>query len=159
MPLNINFQQIFLNLFNFVILGGGLYLLLYKPVVDFMNKREQYFSNLEKETQQALEQAKEKEAQYNEKLNQFNDEMAIKKVEAIKECEKLVDARIQSAKEEASHILEDAHIKAKMHHDKMVEQAKEEITDLALDTAKKMMTDQDIYSQFVQACNQGDLDE
>ena len=151
MPLNINFQQIFLHLFNFVILGGGLYLLLYKPVVDFMNKREQYFSNLEKETQQALEQAKEKEAQYNEKLNQFNDEMAIKKVEAIKECEKLVDARIQSAKEEASHILEDAHIKAKMHHDKMVEQAKEEITDLALDTAKKMMTDQDIYSQFVQA--------
>lgn len=159
MPLNINFQQIFLHLFNFVILGGGLYLLLYKPVVDFMNKREQYFSNLEKETQQALVQAKEKEAQYNEKLNQFNDEMAIKKVEAIKECEKLVDARIQSAKEEASHILEDAHIKAKMHHDKMVEQAKEEITDLALDTAKKMMTDQDIYSQFVQACNQGDLDE
>lgn len=159
MPLNINFQQIFLHLFNFVILGGGLYLLLYKPVVDFMNKREQYFSNLEKETQQVLEQAKEKEAQYNEKLNQFNDEMAIKKVEAIKECEKLVDARIQSAKEEASHILEDAHIKAKMHHDKMVEQAKEEITDLALDTAKKMMTDQDIYSQFVQACNQGDLDE
>lgn len=159
MPLNINFQQIFLHLFNFVILGGGLYLLLYKPVVDFMNKREQYFSNLEKETQQALEQAKEKEAQYNEKLNQFNDEMAIKKVEAIKECEKLVDARIQSAKEEASHILEDAHIKAKMHHDKMVEQAKEEITDLALDTAKKMITDQDIYSQFVQACNQGDLDE
>lgn len=159
MPLNINFQQIFLHLFNFVILGGGLYLLLYKPVVDFMNKREQYFSNLEKEIQQALEQAKEKEAQYNEKLNQFNDEMAIKKVEAIKECEKLVDARIQSAKEEASHILEDAHIKAKMHHDKMVEQAKEEITDLALDTAKKMMTDQDIYSQFVQACNQGDLDE
>ena len=159
MPLNINFQQIFLHLFNFVILGGGLYLLLYKPVVDFMNKREQYFSNLEKETQQALEQAKEKEAQYNEKLNQFNDEMAIKKVEAIKECEKLVDARIQSAKEEASHILEDAHIKAKMHHDKMVEQAKEEITDLALDTAKKMMTDQDIYSQFVQACNQGDLYE
>lgn len=159
MPLNINFQQIFLHLFNFVILGGGLYLLLYKPVVDFMNKREQYFSNLEKETQQALEQAKEKEAQYNEKLNQFNDEMAIKKVEAIKECEKLVDARIQSAKEEASHILEDAHIKAKMNHDKMVEQAKEEITDLALDTAKKMMTDQDIYSQFVQACNQGDLDE
>ena len=159
MPLNINFQQIFLHLFNFVILGGGLYLLLYKPVVDFMNKREQYFSNLEKETQQALEQAKEKEAQYNEKLNQYNDEMAIKKVEAIKECEKLVDARIQSAKEEASHILEDAHIKAKMHHDKMVEQAKEEITDLALDTAKKMMTDQDIYSQFVQACNQGDLDE
>ena len=33
MPLNINFQQIFLHLFNFVILGGGLYLLLYSQLL------------------------------------------------------------------------------------------------------------------------------
>ena len=31
-PLNIDFQQILLHLLNFAILGGGLYLLLYKPV-------------------------------------------------------------------------------------------------------------------------------
>ena len=29
MPLNIDFQQVLLHLFNFVILGGGLYFLLW----------------------------------------------------------------------------------------------------------------------------------
>lgn len=31
-PLNIDWQQILLHLFNFAILVGGLYLLLYNPV-------------------------------------------------------------------------------------------------------------------------------
>ena len=39
-PLNIDWQQILLHLFNFIILAGGLYLLLYKPVKNFMEKRE-----------------------------------------------------------------------------------------------------------------------
>ena len=36
MPLNINFQQILLHMFNFVILAFGLYMLLYKPVTTAM---------------------------------------------------------------------------------------------------------------------------
>ena len=39
-PLNIDWQQILLHLFNFAILAGGLYLLLYKPVKQFMEQRE-----------------------------------------------------------------------------------------------------------------------
>ena len=39
LPLNIDFQQILLHLLNFVILAGGLYLLLYKPVNKFIKKR------------------------------------------------------------------------------------------------------------------------
>ncbi len=34
-PLNIDWQQILLHIFNLLILVGGLYLLLYKPVKDF----------------------------------------------------------------------------------------------------------------------------
>ena len=51
MPLNINFQQILLHMFNFVILAFGLYMLLYKPVVAFMKKREDHFADLEKQAQ------------------------------------------------------------------------------------------------------------
>ena len=40
-PLNIDWQQILLHFFNFSILVGGLYLLLFKPVKRFMEKREQ----------------------------------------------------------------------------------------------------------------------
>ena len=39
-PLNIDWQQILLHFFNFSILVGGLYLLLFKPVKRFMEKRE-----------------------------------------------------------------------------------------------------------------------
>ena len=39
-PLNIDWQQILLHLLNFVILAGGLYLLLYKPVQTFMETRQ-----------------------------------------------------------------------------------------------------------------------
>ena len=42
-PLNIDWQQILLHLLNFVILAGGLYLLLYKPVKTFVEKRQLYY--------------------------------------------------------------------------------------------------------------------
>ena len=35
-PLNIDWQQILLHFFNFSILVGGLYLLLFKPVKSFI---------------------------------------------------------------------------------------------------------------------------
>ena len=65
MPLNINFQQILLHMFNFVILAFGLYMLLYKPVVAFMKKREDHFADLEKQAQEAKSQAEATLAEYN----------------------------------------------------------------------------------------------
>ena len=54
-PLNIDWQQILLHLFNFSILLAGLYLLLYKPVKDFMDKRTAYYKQLDDETKEKLE--------------------------------------------------------------------------------------------------------
>lgn len=46
-PLNIDWQQILLHLLNFVILAGGLYFLLYKPVKQFMAKREEHYRSVD----------------------------------------------------------------------------------------------------------------
>ena len=46
-PLNIDWQQILLHFFNFSILVGGLYLLLFKPVKRFMEKREKHYADME----------------------------------------------------------------------------------------------------------------
>ena len=43
-PLNIDFLQILLHLFNFVLLAGGLTFLLYKPVNNFLEKRKEHFA-------------------------------------------------------------------------------------------------------------------
>ena len=45
-PLNIDWQQILLHLFNFAILAGGLYLLLYRPVKQFMERRQTHYEEL-----------------------------------------------------------------------------------------------------------------
>ena len=57
MPLNINFQQIFLHLLNFTILFAAMYFLLYKPVKDFMDKRAAYYADLDRQAQDKLEEA------------------------------------------------------------------------------------------------------
>ena len=59
LPLNIDFQQIFLHLFNFAILAFGLYILLYKPVKDFLEKRQEHYEAMNAEAEAALEKAKE----------------------------------------------------------------------------------------------------
>ena len=60
LPLNIDWQQILLHLFNFLILAGGLYLLLYKPVKQFMDKREQ--------TYQAMNDAADRPSRHSSRL-------------------------------------------------------------------------------------------
>ena len=45
-PLNIDWQQILLHMFNLIILTGGLYFLLYQPVTAFMKKRQEYYAGL-----------------------------------------------------------------------------------------------------------------
>ena len=53
-PLNIDWQQILLHLFNFTILFGALYILLYKPVRDFMENREAHYAEMDSKAEQAL---------------------------------------------------------------------------------------------------------
>ena len=52
-PLNIDWQQILLHLFNFLILFGGLYLLLYRPVKAFMDKRTAYYADMDAEAKRS----------------------------------------------------------------------------------------------------------
>ena len=43
MPLNIDFLQVLLHMLNFVILAGGLSLLLFKPISKFLDQRRAHF--------------------------------------------------------------------------------------------------------------------
>jgi F-type H+-transporting ATPase subunit b len=54
LPLNIDIQQILLHLLNFTILFGILYFLLYSPVKKFMEKREQYYKDMDAEAKGEL---------------------------------------------------------------------------------------------------------
>ena len=74
LPLNIDWQQILLHLFNFLILAGGLYLLLYKPVKQFMDKREQTYQAMNDAADQKAQQAQQAQQQAAQRLEQLNVE-------------------------------------------------------------------------------------
>ena len=76
LPLNINFTQIFLHLLNFLILYAILYFLLYKPVKNFMEKREKTYRDMDDEARDNLKASEEKKAQYDTKLSEAEVEIS-----------------------------------------------------------------------------------
>ena len=76
LPLNINFTQIFLHLLNFLILFAILYFLLYKPVKNFMAKREHTYRDMDDEARDNLKATEEAKAQYEAKMSEAEAEIS-----------------------------------------------------------------------------------
>ena len=91
-PLNIDWQQILLHLFNFVILAGSLYFLLYKPVKKFMDNRTAYYQTLDANAEEKVANAKKLEEMYQNRLNDAETEIRDKKTRAVKEAEEEANA-------------------------------------------------------------------
>mgnify|MGYP001525560930 CR=1 FL=1 len=138
MPLNINFQQILLHMFNFVILAFGLYMLLYKPVVAFMKKREDHFADLEKQAQEAKSQA-----------------------EATQEADRQRQERMQRAQADADKLLKSARGAAEQERNAMLEGAKKDIAQMVVSATGKLMDkendpafDKALYDSFLKAAQE-----
>ena len=132
MPLNINFQQILLHMFNFVILAFGLYMLLYKPVVAFMKKREDHFADLEKQAQEAKSQAEATLAEYNAKLAGADEEIRQKNAAAAQEADRQRQERMQRAQADADKLLKNARGAAEQERNAMLEGAKKDIAQMVV---------------------------
>lgn len=141
-PLNIDWQQILLHLFNFTILAGGLYFLLYKPVKDFMEKRTVYYRGMEEDALQRLEDAKKLEEEYRNKLKDADKEVEQKALQIYQEAEKAANETVADARKTKERIISEAQETAKREKEKAVAEAKEEIVKLALAATKKMLNNE-----------------
>lgn len=158
MPLNINWQQILLHMFNFVILAGGLYLLLYKPVKDFMDKRTAYYQKMETDAKAHLASAQAMEQDYQSRLEQVEQEISERKTAAAKEAKAAANDKIASANRQAEQILSDARLTAENERKKIVDSASKEIAELASDAAEKLVAQSidSAYGAFLDAARGGD---
>ena len=68
MPLNIDIVQILLHMLNFVILAGGLTILLFKPVSKFLAERQAHFEQIARENAEKAQENEELKAEYEKKL-------------------------------------------------------------------------------------------
>ena len=143
-PLNIDWQQILLHLFNFTILAGGLYLLLYRPVKEFMQKRDAYYQGIN-------DQAEQLKKDYQQKLSEADSEIAQKRADAQKQLEAFRQQQVSQAEKQAQAILQKAKESADREHEQMLSKASKELTDLAVSAAEKIvLKDQgDPYDQFL----------
>ena len=122
-PLNIDWQQILLHLMNFVILAGGLYFLLYKPVKAFMDKRAAYYQEQADQAAQTTQAAQQLKADYEARLSAADDEIREEKKQAQKDAAAAAQQQLDAARAEAEKIVSDAQAMAERSREKIVRQA------------------------------------
>lgn len=161
-PLNIDWQQILLHLFNFTILAFGLYFLLYKPVKQFMDKRVEYYKNMDEEAKNNLQHSEAVKQEYYEKLKSADVEIENKRQAAEKTVNDTTAQMMLSAKQEAEKIVSDAQIKAEHEREKLLESAQSEITEMVTAATEKLILESgtsESYEQFLKAVEGGGANE
>jgi len=151
LPLNIDLQQVLLHMLNFVILFGALYFLLYKPVKQFMDDRQESYAEKDRTADNLIAEAEKSRSEYEKKLAEFEVEAAQKRTA---EQEKLAEesARMRErAQQEADSILAKARKAAEAERQKMLQDADREIADLAAAAAEKLVlkSTAEAYDQFL----------
>ena len=162
LPLNIDWQQILLHLFNFVLLFAILYFLLYKPVKDFMEKRTQYYKKIDDDANTNLEDSEKAKKEYLEKLAAAETEISAKNEKARKELEESNARRIKQAEKEAEKIIADAHETLEKERNKMLKEAQNEISDMVVTATEKIVLQSstaESYEQFLTAVERGEENE
>ncbi len=138
-PLNIDFQQILLHLLNVAILFAILYFLLYKPVKNFIDKRKQEYKDIDDATNSKMKEAEDLKEAYDAKLKQADDEIKTMKSEAAKAMNDRAIASEQKAKEESAQIIARAKSQAESEKRMIIEQAHDQVTDIASEAARKVL--------------------
>ena len=110
MPLNIDWQQILLHWMNLVILTGGLHFLLFKPVKEFMAKREKHYQELAGQAEARLAEAEQLKAECQAKLDKADDEIHQERAKAQQAIQQSTEDQLAQAKEQARQIV--AHARA-----------------------------------------------
>lgn len=160
-PLNIDIVQILLHMLNFVILAGGLTLLLFKPVNRFMEQRREHFETLARQnTEQAAENAKQK-AEYEAKLAQADALLSEKRKQAEREMAEAAQDCMAQAKEKAALLIAAAEKDAEEQKEHILSSAQTEIGELVLSATQKLLSDtvtpernQALYDEFIRLADQ-----
>ena len=141
MPLNIDFVQVLLHLLNFVILAGGLGLLVYKPVVKFLDARRERFEALAEQSAAAKEEGERLQKAYAQILADAEAEITEQRARSERESAEAAKAYLDAAKAKASDILAAAEAEAETRRAQILDSAQTEIGELVIASAQKLLAD------------------
>lgn len=154
-PLNIDPQQILLHWMNLAILVGGLYFLLYKPVKQFMDKREEYYQDLDRQAQDKLAQADRIHTEYKEKLEGAEEEIRQSRAKAQQSLQQSVQEQLDQAQAQAELIVSRAHADAERTREQALYDSQQDIRRLAETAAQRLALHEDPFDQFLDLAEGG----
>ena len=152
-PLNIDWQQILLHWMNLVILTGGLYFLLYKPVKQFMEKREAHYRELDEQAAGKLREAEELKAAYQAKLDGAEEEIR----QARAKAQAAVQQSVEEQMAQAQQIVAKAKEEAVVSRERIIKDSQRELRELTVKAVKKLTVkaDMDLFDQFLDLAEGG----
>ena len=137
----------------------GLYLILYKPVKDFMDNRTAKYNKDKEEAENLLNSAAEKEKIYQEKLEAADKEIADKKRKADAEIDELRSTGVAQAKKEAESIVENARKEAFTLKENIIKSAEKDITEMVENATRKVVLSgntSEAYDMFLDNAERSD---
>ena len=155
MPLNIDLQQILLHWMNLVILVGGLYFILFKPVKAFMEKREAYFREKDEQAEAKLADARRIQAEYQAKLDAADEEIRRARIKAQQASQQAVEEQLAQAKAQAQQLLVHARTEAEHDREQILRSSQRELRKLATEATKKLAMEKDPFDQFLDLAEEG----
>ena len=157
-PLNIDWQQILLHWMNLAILTGGLYFLLFKPVKQFMAKREAYYKDLDNQVAEKLAEAEKIKAEYQAKMAAAAEEIHQARAKAQQVVQQSAEEQLAQAKIQAQQIVSQAQAEALNSRERIRRESQRELKELAAAAAKKLAfrAEADPFDQFLNLAEGGD---
>lgn len=150
-PLNISLSQILMHLFNFAILFGGLYFLLYQPVKSFMAKREETYREMDARAREALAEAERYKAEAAAEREALDQELRQEAFERRQEMQASVQAQVEEAREHAREIIASARKNAEHIQEKALVDMRDEVKQLLIHATNKvtLRPGEDAFDQFL----------
>ena len=159
MPLNIDWQQILLHWMNLAILTGGLYFLLFKPVKQFMEKREAHYKDLDAQAAGKLQEAERVKAEYQARLAGAEEEIHQSRIKAQAAVQQSAEEQLAQAQAQAKQIIAHAQAEAEHSRERVMRESQKELRKLAAEAARKLAVQADPFSQFLDLAEGGRHEE
>ena len=160
-PLNVDPQQILLHWMNLAILTGGLYFLLFKPVKQFMEKREAYYRDLDQRAEDNLAEAERLKADCQAKLDRADEQIRQERTRAQQAAAQSAQEQLDQAQEQAQRIIAKAKAEAEQSRVRALRESQKEMRELAAQAAKKLAArpGEDFFDQFLDLTEGGGTHE
>jgi len=151
--LDLNISTILLQMANFLILAFILYRFLFQPLKNVLQKREDEITKALDEAQVAKQEAEETRKRYEEKSNNIDAEIAARKNEARIVIERTRQQMLRDVQTQIKELRNQTEENIEKLRKESIQQHKEEISDLAAQFSRGILTDlmsKELKEQFRQ---------